>query len=409
MRRLLALLLAALSPVAAAASSSADDAAQETAAPLPGTWHLVQHTLADKSWGGRPSHTILAPKGWKVEGGAWYPPVQAFQCFASHEVTITAPDGSTIEIDPELSFVDRTMTTMQGRQRLPHGSISDGRIVLHRPTSTRSFGRLFKKELLPAERPNAKRVRVKEVTELKELTEQLRTSLQPIRAQFAQNARMSPGMTTEVDGSVIGVELEYVEDGQTWSHVVVFAQTHYTFETPSVMASWGDTSRDRHTSWGVSGSLAIRAPKGQVEDLVHVAAVIRQSLVPTGPWMQMQARHRAKIMKINHEIALDNMRTAANISRISAKANSDILDIQAGGHRRREAIRDEIHAKQINSIHEVHEYRVPGEDLPVALPSYYDRVFSNGSGEYLMTNDANYEPGTDLSLGGQWSALERVR
>jgi len=400
--RAIALLLT-LAPLAAAGGQD------EAPAPLPATWKLVQHTLEDSSWGGRPSHTILAPEGWTVEGGAFYPPVQAFQCFASHEVTLTSPTGASIEIGPDGTFTDRTFSTMQGRQRLPHKTISEGRIVLHYPRTPRGFARFFAKELMPVERPEAKHIRIKEVAEIPELTAQLKESLAPVRAQFASQARMSPGMTTEVDGSVIGVELEYREGGETWSHVIVFAQSQFTFETPSMMAAWGDTSRDRHTSWSISGSLALRAPKGELEDLVHVAAVVRGSLRPTMPWMEMQARHRAKILKISHEIAMDNLRTAARISQISSRANDDILEIQRTGHARREAMRDEGHARQVNSIHEVHEYRVPGESLPVALPSHYDRVFSNGAGEYILTNDANWEPGTDASLTGSWESLERVR
>lgn len=397
-------LLLALAPLAAA-----DGPTEAGADLLPGTWRLVQHTLEDSSWGGRPSHTILAPEGWAVEGGAFYPPVQAFQCFASHEVTITSPDGASIEIGPDGTFMDRTMGTMQGRQRVPHGSISDGRIALHYPRTPRAFARMFAKELMPLERPDASRIRVVEVEEIPELTAQLKETLAPARARFARQARMSPGMTSEVDGSVIGIELEYREGGRTWTHVIVFAQSHFTFETPSAMAPWGDTSRDRHTSWSISGSLGMRAPKGEVADLVHVAAVVRGSLRPTLPWLQMQARHRAKIMKISHEIAMDNLRTAARISQISSRSNSDVMEIQRTGHARREALRDEGQARLVNSIHEVHEYAVRGESVPVALPSYYDRVFSNGAGEYILTNDANYEPGSDGSLAGDWESLERVR
>lgn len=411
----------ALLPLAALALSSALSSAPALAAPqdtaeaqdaaelLPGTWHLVQHTLVDKGWGNRPSHTVLAPKGWKVEGGAFYPPTQAYRCFASHEVTITSPSGATIEIGPDLSFVDRTITTMQGQQRLQTRTINDGYVVLHHPGSARAFGRLFKKELLPLERPNAKRIKVKEAVEIEGLTLQLRESLKPIRRQFEQQAMMMPGMTTEVDGSVIGLEFEYVEDGQTWSHVVVFAQTAMSFEAPSAFASWGDTNRDRTTNWSVNSGLTLRAPKGEIEDLVHVAAAIRASLRPDENWLMMQARHRAKILKISREMALDNMRTARNIARISAESNAEIMDMQSRGHAEREAIRDEGHRRTVNSIHEVHEYSVPGMDDPVALPSFYDRVFSNGQGEFLLTNDALYEPGTDGSLSGEWSAVRRVR
>lgn len=72
-------------------------------------------------------------------------------------------------------------------------------------------------------------------------------------------------------------------------------------------------------------------------------------------------------------------------------------------------MRDEGHRRTINAINEVQEYQVPGAEYPVVLPSCYERVFSSGNGEYLLTNDLSYGPGTDNSLSGDWTALKPVR
>ncbi|MEL6712731.1 MAG: hypothetical protein AAFP86_03110 [Planctomycetota bacterium] len=393
---------------AAAATATQDAASEEASAVLPpATWRLVQHTLKDASWGNQASHTLLAPAGWKVEGGAWYGPPQAFKVFASQNITLTAPDGCIVEIGPDMSFIDRTMVTMNGPQRLPSKSLDGGSIVLHYPGSTRGFAKVVR-DLLKESRPKAKGVRIVEAREVPELTQPLQKSLAPMRQMFANQAR-SMGARTSVDGSVIGVELSYKEDGEKWSHVELFAQSAFGFEMPSAWNQMGVPGNDLFTSWSVSGSLSFRAPKERLEELALVALAVRSSLRPTDAWMRMQARHRAKIQKISHEMAMDNMRTAANISRISANASSEILDMQARGYESRQAIRDESHARAVNAMREVHEYRVPGEDLPVALPSYYEHVYGNGNGEFILTNDANYEPGTDLDLTGDWQSLERVR
>ena len=74
------------------------------------------------------------------------------------------------------------------------------------------------------------------------------------------------------------------------------------------------------------------------------------------------------------------------------------------------AIKDATHAKVINSIHGTEDYVVPGGTASVQLPNDYQRVYTNGNGEYLLTNDVLYDPNTDSALNGnQWTGMEARR
>ncbi|MEM7284346.1 MAG: hypothetical protein AAF438_22325, partial [Pseudomonadota bacterium] len=42
------------------------------------------------------THTLLVPKGWKVEGGGWQPPPQAHSWIPSRNIVVMAPDGTTV-------------------------------------------------------------------------------------------------------------------------------------------------------------------------------------------------------------------------------------------------------------------------------------------------------------------------
>lgn len=57
----------------------------------------------------------------------------------------------------------------------------------------------------------------------------------------------------------------------------------------------------------------------------------------------------------------------------------------------------------VNYIHDQQDYADPSVNANVTLPANYERVFSNGNGEYVLTNDVAFEPGTD------WSSIERTR
>ncbi len=396
-----AVLVALAGPVFAAPQDGTSPA-------LPETWKMERHELREAGWGNQVSHTILAPLGWKVEGGSWYGPDQAFRVFASQNVVLTAPDGRMITIGPDIPFVDKTLVTAEGLKRLPNMSLDDGSIVLHYPETPRGFAKVIV-DSLKDERPKAKGWRIVDARPIPEATEPLLKSLEPTVRMLQNQASMNMGTRLTVDASVLSVELAYREDGKKWSEVHAFSQCAFRMTMPSPWNQLGYAGSDTWTNWSINGGLSFRAPKEGLDELAFIAMAVRSTLRPTQAWLQMQARHRAKIQQISHEMAMDNLRTAAKISRIQAQSSADIFEIQSKGYAERQAMRDEGHRRTINTINEVQEYQVPGAEYPVALPSYYERVFSNGNGEYLLTNDLSYEPGSDNSLSGDWTALKPVR
>lgn len=69
---------------------------------------------------------------------------------------------------------------------------------------------------------------------------------------------------------------------------------------------------------------------------------------------------------------------------------------------------DAIHRKVTNAIRGVEEYQTSSGST-VALNSSYGRVFGNGSGTYILTNNLMYNPAADpKATGGGWRELKRV-
>ena len=80
--------------------------------------------------------------------------------------------------------------------------------------------------------------------------------------------------------------------------------------------------------------------------------------------------------------------------------------ILSSGWEKNQADRDRLHEKQINSIRGTEDYVVPGTNDYVQLPDSYENVYANDRGEYLLTNDALYDPNTDPNLSGSWQAMK---
>src|SRR6185295_5260515 len=122
------------------ASVRAEDEPKPAPKPKPaGRIVMKQHVLTDKGMGDMKSHTVLAPDGWKVEGGAWWSGVNFFKILPSQDVAITAPDGRRVRLGPSLGLKDYLPSEYAARQlravRPAEGTAAEGYLVLHMPST----------------------------------------------------------------------------------------------------------------------------------------------------------------------------------------------------------------------------------------------------------------------------------
>ncbi len=114
----------------------------------------------------------------------------------------------------------------------------------------------------------------------------------------------------------------------------------------------------------------------------------------------------------NRQIVAEGRRIAAQARQAAAARSSrsdDILDMSFRSWQRRNAMNDAGHASTIRGIHEETTYAMPSGGT-VDLPSYYQNVYADGLGNYVLHNDANYQINTDPSFNGRsWERIRPVR
>jgi hypothetical protein len=129
---------------------------------------------------------------------------------------------------------------------------------------------------------------------------------------------------------------------------------------------------------------------------------IANSVRPTPEWAKMKADHIAKMQQISAKGAADR---AAIINNTNREINKMIID----GDRQRQATNDRSAYEFIKAVREVEDFQGPNDASPVQLPHYYQHVYSNGDGTYIMTNDSRYDPNTDpLVNNKKWDAMKVV-
>ncbi len=359
---------------------------------------LTGHTFVDPLSANMPSHTVLAPKGWAVEGGAFWAGAQLFGILPSQNIKVIAPDGRRVHVGPSLTCVDvrpSAQAMQMGTPRPQEGTIDSGLPVLYMPDNLAQWQAWMAQKTLPRERPGARDIRV-HVTVVPELTQLMHRQLAPLAEQQQQlnlQARqLNLAMQYFIDGAVLAFECRYTQDGQEWDELVVLGVAH--------MGTHAQTGTQLR--WGIEPNVAYRAPAGQLDRAMPLLMTIANSVHMTPQWAKMKADHVAAMNRIA-------LKGAADRSRIIAQANAEINQIIREGFEQRQASQDRTHQKFINAIREVENYTVPGSGTQVQLPNSYKHVFSNGNGEYILTNDALYNPNSDQNVNNlRWEPMQAV-
>ena len=360
---------------------------------------LQQHTFNDPSMRGMPSHTMLVPKGWKVEGGAFWMNVAYYNALPSQDITVTSPRGVSVHVGPSLSARDYLPGGQYGSQRPAEGTESKGLPILYMPQDLDAWKKWFQERGVPLSVPNATHIKVHNGVVVPELTSLLRRQLQPVFQQLLQGQEInaSVGLRSDGDCAVLAFEITYTEGGREWEEIRMFATSYFLLESKF-------TGTD--ISWDVMGGATFKAPKGELEANMALLKAVGDSLRMTDQWFNMRADMQAKLAKMSAETARVALRESQKRSRIIAQTGAEINEIINTGYATREAIKDRTYDRVINTIRGTEDYVVPGTNTYVQLPSSYENVYSNGQGEYLLSNDLLYDPNTDSQLNNTtWTSM----
>ncbi|CAN5433885.1 hypothetical protein BH09PLA1_BH09PLA1_12650 [soil metagenome] len=363
----------------------------------PGQIVMKLHTLVDKGMGNMESHTVLAPAGWTVEGGGWWPPPALFNILPSQDVKVIAPDGRMVHVGPNLGASEYRPSNMAmqqlGAKRTPEGNVEGGYPILYLPDDMEQWKAFLETKAFRASFPKATNFRMEPVVVVPELTSILRQQLKPIQDQQARDNQMFGGnIRASSDGAVLAGKCFYELDGKKWEHLIVFGVMYIT----------SDMEVGRQVWWSIEPSVSYRAEEGQLELNMPLMMSIANSVRPTPKWAQMKMDH---IRKMNQIAA----KGAADRSAIIANSNAEISKMIVDGNRSRQESNDRSSYNFIKAIREVEDFTGPNDTTPVQLPHYYDHVYSNGAGDYILTNDSLYNPNTDPNVNNRsWDAMKPV-
>lgn len=349
---------------------------------------LQPRVLYDSSPEPIPTHQLLVPAGWLVEGGLYFAAADYYMNTPSQQIKVTSPNGVVLEIGPTIQFYDyapspRAIQQM-GAQRPMRRSAYQGYVVETFPGNLNQWQQKFQ-QLLQEKYFDAEDLLVWEVQVIPEMNERYLSQIQ----QQIQKNRETLGDRAIAGGQFLGSWVSYSRDGRDWEMLLLVAVNHFGFDSDVGRQIW----------WGMDYNVSITALAGSIQDYAPMLTAVMSSLEETQEWIQIRTEVAAGV---NAAVR----RGIAERSAIMNDAISYVGRMNSEAYHNRMQSFDRTNAAFIRMIREVDLFSVPGSGRTVELPSHYRRYYTNGS-EYLMTEDVDYNPNRDPARwNSNWQPLQ---
>jgi hypothetical protein len=330
----------------------------------PGEIRLRPVSIVDQALGFE-AYRMLVPVDWQVEGGIiWWVPVNCAYPAALRLRAFNPRGAEEVNVFPARPF----SWSPQGIAFFPPGSYYLGNEV-RPPVDATGYVRQY---LIPRFRPQLAQARLTGVQPLPELSQ----------AAAAALAGLSP------KSSAARVSFEYEQAGRTVQEDVYVA----IVMIPVVQSIVG---------WGPYTLVSVTAEKSQLADRSRLFTTMVTSLSPTFRWYNRYLQ----LSELCTRSAMEASNQAVLRSKIISQTNDQISAGRRQAYENRQAAQDRVNAKWSQYIRGTDSYQNPFEGRRVDLPSGYSHVWTNRLGEYVLSNNATYNPNVGSNI--QWQQMKK--
>ena len=332
--------------------------------------HLQHINSMDTQGTGLNVFQILAPAGWQFQGGCrWQldnpgmPAVVAFQLWN--------PQGQqAFEVLPKMNFTWNKNPL--SRLLLPPGSKYFGAEV--RPPV--NISEAFRSYIFPRFRASARDVQVLNILPLPDLPRQVKS-----------DAAITPGASAEGGKARIRYNLEgCMYDEELYAVVEIFrAQIGTAFKPVEL------------TLWFIDYLFSFRSAAGHLDASADLFTVMLQSFKLNPQWYAAvktvaQTMAQRQINQIHH---------IGQIGQMISQAGSQAREQNLNDWYRRQDTYDRLSVERSRAIRDVDGFYDPHRQEVVELPSGYGNAWANDLGEYILTEDPNFNPNVESNQNWQ--------
>jgi hypothetical protein len=333
---------------------------------------LQPFSMGDPQGTGLECFRMLVPLGWQMRGGVnWN--LQNVGMPATLVFQLWNPNGlEAFEILPNMNF-----TGGGGLGGWLTGGKSFGAEV-RAPMDAQSA---MKKLVIPRYRGAMKALQVVRVEHFPELAEAVGAG-----AQGGMGLRQGDGAKARITYALgqHPVEEEILAVVEVWR---VPMQTMFGGE---------------YVFWFVDYILSFRAGQGRLDATADLFQVLLRSLKPNTRW---KAAYEQVITQLA-QAQIRHIRQVGQIGSMYAQMGAQMRQENLEGWYGRQDIYDRLSHDWSETIRGVETYYDPYKGYEVELPSQYDHAWANSRGEYIITDDPNFNPNVDTDSTLNWEQMQ---
>ncbi len=116
---------------------------------------------------------------------------------------------------------------------------------------------------------------------------------------------------------------------------------------------------------------------------------------------QVDPQWQARMDQHNQQIARQGLEGQARRGAIAADTRRQVADMQMQGWQDTQDTNDRMHRRTVDAINNHQRYTDPATGGQVVLDNRYDHAWRSTDGQYLQTNDPNFDPSRDLGVDAQ--------
>ena len=319
---------------------------------------------------------MLAPSDWQFEGGIqWLLDNPAMPAVAAFRISNPAGTEEFEAFPNHMFFWSNSQMLLS---MFPTGSRYLGSEV-HQPLTPTDF---LQKILIPRFRGNVSNLRVVEVKQLPELARQLGAGTQS-----------QPGVSVSADGGK--VKIEYQLNGR-WMEETIYAVVE-SMSYP-IQTMYGTAV---NTNWLGEYLFSFKAEKGKLD----ASSKLLQTMVTSFRLNPQWFNKYSQLVEYLIQNQIKRIQTIGQISRIVSQTSNEISDMIMKGYEDRQAVYDRLSTDYSQTIRGVDEYYDPVAAKPIELPLGYDQAWTNGLGEYVLSDDSGFDP--NIGANQNWQLMRK--
>jgi hypothetical protein len=332
-------------------------------------------TYADKQGIGIEAFTMLIPSEWSFQGGIqWVLDNPGMPAVASFRIG-SADGRDEVEVFPNQSFF---WTTNQMTLQLC-------------PVGTKYFGAEVRRPVGPIEALKSivlKRFR-RNLKDLRILSEKNLPDL----AHSLGAGQSQPGVTANAAGA--SIRIEYRLGGVPKEEELYAVVESFSFPIQSMFGT------QTNTMWTVDYIFSFKSDKGKLDEQTKLFQTIVSSFRLNPQWFSKYNQ----VVEYLIQQQIRQIHSIGELSRIISRTHNEISDMMMETYNNRQQVYDRLSENFSQYIRGVDEYYDPVEQKRVELPSGYNEGWVNGLGEYILTDNPNYNP--NVGSNQTWHRMDK--